>query len=64
MPVSLAMRRLEFGAGNAQSVILEGAVRIDNPAGQDGQPLLDVVAREFVEVEPLGAGVGAGKLLR
>ena len=59
----LTVRRAELCARYAQPVVFECAIGVDNPARQDGQAALHVGRGNLIEVEPLAARVGTGKLL-
>ena len=61
--MSVAMGGWEFGARDSQTIVFERPVRIDDPARQDRQSLLDIETAEFLKVEPLAARVGPGELL-
>ncbi len=60
--MSVTVCRRKLPPVQAQSIVLEGAIRIDDPPRQDRQALLDVVGLDLVEIEPLAARIGACEL--
>lgn len=58
----LTMCGLIFGTRHSQSVVFARAIRIDDPASENRQSLLDVVNLDVIEIEPLATGVCAGEL--